>query len=161
MEAVVPVGVGTATTPPVLREVVRPGNNSSIVYIEDNLANMDLMYVIAKSTGAFEIIAASFGSEGIRLVEEHKPDMVLLDVHLPDMSGLEVIRRLKSQQDTAGIPVVVLSADATTSQIRALKQAGAKAYIVKPVDIPLLLAEVEDCFITKKGRNSDSPRLQL
>ena len=70
--------------------------------------------------------------------------MILLDLNLPDMHGAEVLRRLQEQPETAGIPVVVLSADATPSQIERLLSAGARNYLTKPFDIDPFLALVDE-----------------
>jgi CheY-like chemotaxis protein len=69
---------------------------------------------------------------------------VLLDMHLPDLNGLELLQRLKADPATAGIPVVVVSADATAAQIDAALQAGASLYLTKPVSVAELLAAVDE-----------------
>jgi CheY-like chemotaxis protein len=69
------------------------------------------------------------------LARQHQPDLIVLDVHLPDLPGIEVLRRLKAQKDTRDIPVVVLSADASVQQIKALRDAGACDYLTKPLDV--------------------------
>jgi CheY-like chemotaxis protein len=82
------------------------------------------------------------GGIGLDLVREHDPDLVLLDLHLPDLSGAEVLNRLKGDPATASIPIVVVSADATPSQVERLREAGAAAYMTKPSDVRLLLETV-------------------
>jgi CheY-like chemotaxis protein len=77
---------------------------------------------------------------GLDLAREHDPDLVLLDLHLPDMPGEEVLRRLRGDERTAGIPVVVLSADARPSLIKRLLASGARAFLTKPLDVAELLA---------------------
>ena len=72
---------------------------------------------------------------GLDLAREHDPDLVLLDLHLPDMPGEEVLRRLRGDERTAGIPVVVLSADARPSLIKRLLASGARAFLTKPLDV--------------------------
>jgi DNA-binding response OmpR family regulator len=80
----------------------------------------------------------------VELAAAYRPKMVLLDLNLPDMHGSEVLRRLQQQESTANIPVVVLSADATASQIERLLTAGAKNYLTKPFDIDPFLAVVDE-----------------
>jgi CheY-like chemotaxis protein len=72
---------------------------------------------------------------GLELAREHLPDLVLLDLHLPDIGGDEVLRRLRDDPHTASIPVVILSADATPGQIQRLLHAGASEYLTKPLDV--------------------------
>lgn len=115
-----------------------------IVYIEDNVSNVHLLERVFEDVGGIELIPAMQASVGIRLVEDHLPDLVLLDLHLPDKPGAEVLRELRSNPQTANIPVVVLSADATENQIHRLLQAGAKAYLTKPIDLPSLFAQLQD-----------------
>jgi CheY-like chemotaxis protein len=69
-----------------------------------------------------------------------QPDVILLDVHLPDMSGADVLTQLREDPATADIPVIVLSADATDAQVRRLLAIGAELYLTKPIDIEQLLA---------------------
>ena len=77
---------------------------------------------------------------GLDLAREHDPDLVLLDLHLPDMPGEEVLRRLRGDELTAGIPVMVLSADARPSLTKRLLASGARAFLTKPLDVAELLA---------------------
>ena len=83
---------------------------------------------------------------------EHRPDLVLLSLNLPDMSGSEVLRRIKGEFITSDIPVVILSADATTRQIERLKAGGAAEYLVKPIDVKKLLRVVEEAFAQTGSR---------
>jgi PAS domain S-box-containing protein len=113
-----------------------------LVYIEDNLSNLQLMEQVMAQVGGYELIPAMQASIGLQLIENNSPDAVLLDVHLPDGNGLDVLKRLKSDPKLANIPVVVLSADATDAQIRRLIQAGATAYLTKPIDLNALFEEL-------------------
>lgn len=84
------------------------------------------------------------GEEGIAQARQHTPDVILLDLHLPDSSGLEVLTRLKADRNTSRIPIVVVSADATTRQIDRLKQAGAHAYLTKPIEVENFVRVIEE-----------------
>ena len=86
-----------------------------------------------------ELIGASMGHLGLALAEQEPPDLVLLDVHLPDMSGEEVLEHLRASAGTASVPVIVLSADATSAHKARMLAAGADAYLTKPLDLPHLL----------------------
>lgn len=114
----------------------------TIVYIEDNLANLELVKRILEHHGDPTLIPAMQGGLGVELTTLYKPDLVLLDLHLPDMDGDEVLRRLQADERTRDIPVLVLSADATPSQIDRLRAAGAADYVTKPLDIRSFLKSV-------------------
>lgn len=117
-------------------------NRIRVVYIDDNFSNVHLLERVFEKVGGVEFLSAMQASIGIQLIEEHMPDLVLLDLHLPDMSGLEALRILRSNPATAQIPVIMVSADATDGQIRTLLEAGAKAYLTKPIDIGTLFSQV-------------------
>ena len=91
------------------------------------------------------------GQLGLDLAELHTPDWILLDVHLPDIPGDEVLRRLRLNPRTHDIPVTVLSADATASQINRLIEAGARDYLTKPLDVRVLLSLLEKTMPNGSG----------
>ncbi|MCW2793613.1 MAG: sensor protein [Nocardioides sp.] len=115
----------------------------TVLYIEDNLANLDLVRKVLARMGEPTLIPAMQGQLGVELAALHTPDLVLLDLHLPDTDGEEVLRRLQADPRTSSIPVVVLSADAMPAQIERLKAGGAADYVTKPLDIPVFLAAVK------------------
>ena len=84
------------------------------------------------------------GLDGLAAVRARRPHLLLLDMHLPDISGLELLRHLKADPATATIPVIVVSADATAQQVDAALDAGAVRYLTKPVAVNELLATVDD-----------------
>jgi CheY-like chemotaxis protein len=88
------------------------------------------------------LLPAIQGQLGIELAKLHVPDLVLLDLHLPDMDGEQVLRRLKADHRTRAIPVIVLSADATPSQRERLMDRGAADYVTKPIEIDVFLDAV-------------------
>jgi signal transduction histidine kinase/CheY-like chemotaxis protein len=106
-----------------------------ILYIEDNLSNLTLVERILDRQVDVELIPAMQGTLGLELAREHQPDLIILDLHLQDLPGTEVLRRLKGRDDTRDIPVVVLSADANERQIEGLREAGACDYVTKPLDV--------------------------
>lgn len=112
--------------------------NLRVVYVEDNLVNLRLVEALLEPRGA-TIESAGTVVEGLRLVTQQDPDVVLLDLHLPDGSGLDVLKQLKGQPATASIPVVMLTADATTISRRRAYAHGAYGYLPKPLDVDLLL----------------------
>ncbi|HWF74380.1 MAG TPA: response regulator [Solirubrobacteraceae bacterium] len=106
-----------------------------ILYIEDNLSNLTLVERILETQRDVEVIPAMQGTLGLQLAREHRPDLIVLDLHLPDMPGSEVLRRLQGEDETHDIPVIVLSADAGKNQIARLLEAGASHYMTKPLDV--------------------------
>ncbi len=110
-----------------------------VLYIEDVVANIQLVEEVIKLRPGVRLISAMLGGTGVDLAREHRPDLILLDLHLPDIDGLEVLRRLRADPATETIPVVILSADATRSQCDALMAAGAARYLTKPMRVRQLL----------------------
>jgi PAS domain S-box-containing protein len=106
-----------------------------VLYVEDNPANVRLMRRIVQQMSGVTLMHAGSGAEAIERARAERPDAVLLDLHLPDMAGDEVLRRLTSDPLTRGIPKVVVTADATPGLSRALKASGAVAFLTKPLDI--------------------------
>jgi PAS domain S-box-containing protein len=114
-----------------------------ILHVEDNLANLELIEQVLTRSGVVELLAAMSGSLALDLAREHNPHLILLDLHLPDMSGTVLLDALQADPRTAQIPVVVVSADATPAQIQRLRDRGVAAYLTKPIDIQELIRVVE------------------
>jgi len=121
-----------------------PPISCDVLYIEDDLVNFTLVERILELRPALKLLHAARGETGVELAQIHQPKLILLDLNLPDMHGSEVIRRLQSDPLTEQVPVVVLSADATPSQIERLLAAGARNYLTKPFDIDPFLAVVDE-----------------
>jgi len=135
------LGEGGAT--PDLPEPV-PAAACDVLYIEDDPVNFTLVERILEFRPTLKLIHARCGGDGVELAQVHRPKLVLLDLNLPDMHGSEVLRQLQGKPETAKVPVVVLSADATPSQIERLLAAGARNYLTKPFDIDPFLAVVDE-----------------
>ena len=116
-----------------------PSQQRVVLYIEDNPANLALMHRVVALRPEVELMAAEQGDLGLDVARAQLPDLILLDLHLPDMPGLEVLHRLRRSPETADIPVVVVSADATPEHIEELLASGAQSYITKPFDIAAIL----------------------
>ena len=114
----------------------------TILYVEDNPANLRLVEGILEHFPGVTMLSAMQGGLGVELAIEHVPDLVLLDINLPDISGLTVLHRLLRHPRTAGIPVVVLSADATRERVQQLLDSGARAYLTKPLEVGEFLRTV-------------------
>lgn len=115
-----------------------------VLYIEDDPVNFTLVERILEFRPALKLMHARSGGDGVEMAQTLRPKLVLLDLNLPDMHGSEVLRQLQRQPETADVPVVVLSADATPSQIERLLTAGARNYLTKPFDIDPFLAVVDE-----------------
>src|SRR5581483_8120760 len=128
---------------------------ATVLYIEDNAANLKLVEQIISRCPDVKLLSAMQGQLGLDLAELYKPDWILLDVHLPDMSGAEVLRRLRSNPHTQRIPVTILSADATAGQISRLLEAGARDYLTKPLDVRKLLNLLESTLRNTNFANEE------
>lgn len=115
-----------------------------VLYIEDDPVNFTLVERILEFRPTLKLMHARSGGSGVELALAHHPRLILLDLNLPDMHGSEVLRQLQNESTTANVPVVVLSADATPSQIERLLTAGARNYLTKPFDIDPFLAVVDE-----------------
>jgi PAS domain S-box-containing protein len=128
-------------SPPPSAHVRGPARN--VLYVEDNPSNIKLVETILAERPEVTLIVATQGSLAVDLAREHRPALVLLDLNLPDMSGEEVLGRLRSDPRTAGIPVVIVSADATPGQIVRVRQAGADDYLTKPFGLERFLGVID------------------
>jgi signal transduction histidine kinase/ActR/RegA family two-component response regulator len=133
--------------------VVSAGDVSHrVVYIEDNLSNYRLVERILELRPDVTLVGAMQGSIGIDLVHELRPSMILLDVHLPDMTGAAVLDRLQMDRATRNIPVIIISADATARQRERLLASGASGYLSKPIVVEDLLATIDRHLPTSVAR---------
>jgi PAS domain S-box-containing protein len=119
-------------------------SGKTVVYVEDNLENVALVERIFGFRPGLELIPVGQGLLALDLIREHIPDLVLLDLHLPDISGFELFQRLQADPVTRAIPVVVASADATEVQIRRLREAGVREYLTKPFNVKHFLEVLDE-----------------
>jgi PAS domain S-box-containing protein len=117
---------------------------STVIYVEDNPSNLRLVERLLSRRGDIRLVTAPRGDLVEDLVRQHRPDLVLLDLHLPGQGGEEVLRCLQADSQTAGVPVVIVSADATPGEIERLLAAGARDYLTKPLDVARFLAVVDE-----------------
>ena len=119
----------------------------TVLYIEDNLSNIQLVEQILEThRPMIKLIPNIYGKNAVQLAIDYKPDLILLDLDLPDIHGSEVIELLHLEPRTTEIPVIILSADAMTKQIEQLMEFGAKDYLIKPIDVVQFLEIVDDCM---------------
>jgi CheY-like chemotaxis protein len=138
------LGEGSATEQAETKPATVPAISCDVLYIEDDPVNFTLVERILEFRPALKLMHARCGEIGVELAQVHRPKLILLDLNLPDIHGSEVLRRLQNEPVTAKVPVVVLSADATPSQIERLLTAGARNYLTKPFDIDPFLAVVDE-----------------
>ena len=128
----------------------RSSNGCDLLYIEDDIANYILVERILELRPGLTLKHATTGQTGVETALTERPRLILLDLNLPDIHGAEVLQRLQSAPETTDTPVVVLSANATPSQIERLLAAGARNYLTKPFDIDPFLAVVDE-FVGSKN----------
>jgi PAS domain S-box-containing protein len=122
-----------------------------ILYIEDNISNIELVeQVLINQRPGIRLISNTSGMEIVKLATEFNPDLILLDLNLPDMHGSEVLELIQADPTTKPIPVIVISADAMPHQLEKIMKLGAKDYLTKPSDVFSFL-KVVDLWINKKG----------
>ncbi len=114
-----------------------------ILHVEDNPSNATLVEQILARRGGIELLSATHARAGLELARAHHPDLVLLDMHLPDLPGDEFLFRLKADPELADTRVVVVSADATPGRIRRMLSLGVEEYLTKPIDVEALLKVVD------------------
>jgi PAS domain S-box-containing protein len=117
--------------------------SATVLYIEDNIGNVRLMERLLTHRPNVRLITTLQGSIGVELAQQHCPDLILLDVHIPDLSGYEVLERLHGDERTSSIPVVMLSADASHEQIQRFTEAGVRDYLTKPLDLTSFLSRLD------------------
>jgi signal transduction histidine kinase/ActR/RegA family two-component response regulator len=125
--------------------------SATVLYIEDNVGNVRLLERLLMHRPTIHLITSLQGRGGFALAQQRQPDLILLDVHMPDLSGYEVLQLLRGDAATASIPVVMLSADASHEQIQRFRDAGARDYLTKPLDLQSFLVQLDDYL-----RESDS-----
>jgi CheY-like chemotaxis protein len=123
----------------------------TVLYIEDNLSNLRLIEILLADRPGLRLLSAMQGQLGLDLAYEHQPDLILLDLHLPDLAGDEVLRLLQVDPRTRDVPVVMLSADATPRQVQRLLEQGAHAYLTKPIDILAFNELLDTLLVAAKG----------
>ena len=116
----------------------------TILYIEDNLSNLNLVQEILRQQPQIELLSAMQGRLGLDLARKHSPDLILLDIHLPDLNGWDVFSQLRGEVTTQDIPVIIISADATARQIQQFMTAGARDYLTKPLDVTKFSRVIEE-----------------
>jgi CheY-like chemotaxis protein len=113
-----------------------------VLIIEDNELNLKLVKSLLK-LGEFETIEAKTAEKGIRIASDHQPDLILMDIQLPGMDGLEATRQIKKDDDLKAIPVVALTSYAMQGDEQKAIESGCTGYITKPIDTRSFLTKIE------------------
>ncbi len=114
-----------------------------ILYIEDNPHNMDLVCRILSHVGGYEVSGAVDGFSGVASAEQLQPDLIIMDINLPDINGLEVTRRIKAKPQLQNIPIIAFTADTGESDRQIYLAAGCNGYMAKPASAKTLLDTVQ------------------
>jgi two-component system cell cycle response regulator DivK len=113
----------------------------TILIVEDNYLNMKLFNDLLQAHG-YNTLQSMDGQDVMRLAHEHKPDLILMDIQLPEISGLEVTKMLKADDDLKLIPVVAVTAHAMKGDEEKMREGGCEGYIAKPISIPTYLETI-------------------
>lgn len=123
------------------REIGVCSMSKTVLIVEDNELNMKLLNDLLQANG-YDTLQANDGFEAMELTRSHPPDLILMDIQLPKISGLEVTKRLKGDADTAHIPVIAVTAFAMKGDEEKFRDGGCDAYIAKPISVPAFLETV-------------------
>ena len=116
-----------------------------ILVVEDNDMNMQLVEFLLEE-GGYDIVKATSGEEALNIVRDSDngaPDLILMDIHLPGMDGLSVVRAMKSDQRTSRVPILALTAHAMRGDKDRFLEAGCDGYISKPIDVKTFISSIE------------------
>ena len=115
----------------------------TVLYIDDNPANVRLVARLIEQRPSLRFMSADLGQRGIDLARQHRPDLILLDLHLPDMEGGAVLRAIRQDPQLGQTPVIVLSAEAEADLPTQMLAAGAQGYLMRPLDFDQFFAAVD------------------
>jgi len=116
-----------------------------VLVVEDNDMNMQLVEYLLEE-GGYEIVKATSGEEALSIARDASskaPDLILMDIHLPGMDGLSVVREIKSDSRMSGVPILALTAHAMRGDKDRFLEAGCDGYISKPIDVKTFLSSIE------------------
>ena len=126
--------VGSAEDSPSEKSIVGMTMAKKVLIVEDNELNMKLFHDLLDAQG-YETLQTREGLQALSLAREHRPDLILMDIQLPEISGLEVTKWLKEDDELAGIPVVAVTAFAMKGDEERIREGGCEAYISKPISV--------------------------
>jgi len=127
---------------------------AKILIVDDESLVVDMVQMQLEANG-YEVISANNGEEGLEKAKTENPDLIVLDIMMPGVDGLEVCRTLKNDAPYSKIPIIFLSAKAQADDFKAGKEVMADAYITKPFEAPVLIARIEE-LLSQKEEDSES-----
>jgi len=130
-------------------EAAKPAAPPKVLVVDDNAQNLELLEVYMEDVPEASVVTARDGLEAMRMVAEHKPNVVLLDIMMPKMSGFEVCKQIKSNPQTRHIAVVMVTALNETGDIERATEAGTDDYLTKPIDRKALVNLVRTLLQTR------------
>jgi CheY-like chemotaxis protein len=130
-------------------------------YVEDNETNVEVMRGILAQRPQVELEVSVTGLDGLAAIRARRPDVILLDMHLPDINGMELLRHLKNDPATGAIPVVIVSADAMQANVEAASGAGASRYLTKPVSVTEMLGVIDEVLDRAETRYGETTTLEI
>jgi two-component system cell cycle response regulator DivK len=113
-----------------------------VLIVEDNDLNMKLFHDLLEAHG-YETLQTKDGMEALRLARQHHPDLILMDIQLPEVSGLEVTKWIKEDDELKSIPIIAVTAFAMKGDEEKIREGGCEAYIAKPISVASFLQTVE------------------
>ncbi|MBH1987491.1 MAG: response regulator [Burkholderiales bacterium] len=135
--------VAAPATPTLAQGTREGGTQRTVLCIEDNELNLQLIEHLLSHRPGLSLLTAMTPTVGLGLARERRPDLILLDVNLPEMDGHEVLRRLRADPGTAAIPVIAVTSNAREEDKDRARAEGFSAYVTKPIDVLVLMAEIE------------------
>ena len=117
------------------------GSAKTVLVVEDNELNMKLFHYLLEAHG-YNKLQTKDGMDALRIAREHRPDLILMDIQLPEVSGLEVTKWIKEDEDLKSIPVIAVTAFAMKGDEEKIREGGCEAYIAKPISVTSFLETV-------------------
>lgn len=125
-----------------MKSVATNGASKTVLVVEDNELNMKLFHDLLEAHG-YNILQTKDGVEALRIARQHHPDLILMDIQLPEVSGLEVTKWIKEDDALRSIPVVAVTAFAMKGDEEKIREGGCEAYISKPISVTHFLETVQ------------------
>lgn len=120
-------------------------SGGTILYVKDNLTNIQLLeQILETDRPMIHLITHTYGKNAVQFALDYKPNLILLDIHLPDMHGSDVVIMLQEEPRTAEIPIIILGEEVITNQIELLIKTGVKGYLIQPIDVVQFLKVVDE-----------------